>query len=148
MVPSGSLGFFFGPGLPFSLGGAFGSITGGALLRPATAPPPLLRLPSILGGGAREFVSGVSAPVAGIGVETDSSDLSPGEGTGGAMEGVTSVVGSVGVEEDSFRDEGLETSLASASGATLRVTILVFRDPLGVAMADDDLVYYWSLGRR
>lgn len=134
-----NLGFFLGPGLPLSLGGAFGSITGGALLRPATAPPPRLRLPSIFGGGASEFGSGVSAPVAGTGVEFDSSDFSPGEGTGGATEGVCSGLVAVGVDEEGLRDEAPETMRASASGATLRVTMRVFREALevdfpGVAM--------------
>jgi hypothetical protein len=59
-----------------------GSITGAARFRPAMAPPPLLRLPSILGGGASELGSGVSAPVAGTGVELESSDLAVDEGSG------------------------------------------------------------------
>lgn len=107
-----------------------GSITGAALFRPAVTPPPLLRLPSILGGGASEFGSGVSAPVAGRGVELDSSDFEAGEGSGCVMMGVGSMF-----VDDGFRDEGLETMRASASGATLRVTILVFREPLGVDLA-------------
>ena len=143
-----SLGFFFGPGLPLSLGGALGSITGAARFRPATAPPPLLRRPSILGGGARELGSGVSAPVAGTGVEFDSSDFDADDGSGCVMVGAESRVLRVGVEVDVFRDEVLEsdTIRASASGATLRVTILVFREPLGVALAgvaimeDEDIV--------
>jgi len=131
-----SLGFFFGPGLPLSLGGALGSITGAARFRPATAPPPLLRLPSILGGGASELGSGVSAPVAGTGVELDSSDFNA-DGSGCVMVGAESRVLRFGVDADVFRDEALEpdTIRASASGATLRVTILVFREPLGVALA-------------
>jgi hypothetical protein len=42
-----------------------------------------------------------------------------------------------GVDDDVFLDEALEldTIRASASGATLRVTILVFREPLGVDFA-------------
>jgi hypothetical protein len=132
-----SLGFFFGPGLPLSLGGALGSITGAARFRPATAPPPLLRLPSILGGGASELGSGVSAPVAGTGVEFESSDFDADDGSGCVMVGAGSRVLMFGVEADVFRDEVLEpeTIRASASGATLRVTILVFREPLGVALA-------------
>lgn len=143
-----SLGFFFGPGLPLSLGGALGSITGAARFRPATAPPPLLRLPSILGGGASELGSGVSAPVAGTGVEFDSSDFDADDGSGCVMVGAESRVLMSGVEADVFRDEVLEpdTIRARASGATLRVTILVFREPLGVALAgvaimeDEDIV--------
>jgi len=138
-----SLGFFFGPGLPLSLGGALGSITGAALFRPATAPPPLLRLPSIFGGGARELGSGVSAPVAGTGVELDSSDFDAGDGSGCVMVGAESCILGFGVEADVFRDEVLEpdTIRASASGATLRVTILVFREPLGVALAGVAIIY-------
>lgn len=143
-----NLGFFLGPGLPLSLGGALGSMTGGALLRPAAEAPPLLRLPSILGGGASELGSGVSAPVAGTGVEFDSSDFSPGEGTGGAMEGVCSWLLVVGVDEEGLREAALgETMRASASGATVRVTMRVFRDALevdfaGVAMmVADDMVF-------
>lgn len=143
-----SLGFFLGPGLPFSLGGAFGSITGGALFRPATAPPPLLRLPSILGGGASELGSGVSAPVAGTGVEVDSSDLSPGEGAGGAIEGVCSgmLVVVVGVDDEGLRDAASDTIRERASGATLRVTMRVFREALGVDFAGVAIVgvgRYW-----
>jgi len=132
-----SLGFFFGPGLPLSLGGALGSITGAARFRPATAPPPLLRRPSIFGGGASELGSGVSAPVAGTGVEFDSSDFDADDGSGCVMIGAESRVLRVGVDVDVFLDEVLEpeTIRASASGATLRVTILVFREPLGVALA-------------
>jgi hypothetical protein len=138
-----SLGFFFGPGLPLSLGGALGSITGAALFRPAIAPPPLLRLPSILGGGASELGSGVSAPVAGTGVELDSSDLDADDGSGCVMVGAGSRVLRFGIEADVFRDEVLEpdTIRARASGATLRVTILVLREPLGVALAGVAIIY-------
>lgn len=111
-------------------------MTGGALLRPAAEAPPLLRLPSILGGGASELGSGVSAPVAGTGVEFDSSDFSPGEGTGGAMEGVCSWLLVVGVDEEGLREAAFgETMRASASGATVRVTMRVFRDALKVDFA-------------
>lgn len=132
-----SLGFFLGPGLPLSLGGALGSITGAARFRPATAPPPLLRLPSILGGGASELGSGVSAPVAGTGVELESSDFDADEGSGCVIVGAESRVLMFGVDDDVLRDEALEldTIRASASGATLRVTILVFREPFGVDLA-------------
>jgi hypothetical protein len=132
-----SLGFFFGPGLPLSLGGALGSITGAARFRPAIAPPPLLRLPSILGGGASELGSGVSAPVAGTGVELESSDLAVDEGSGCVIVGAGSRVLTFGVDDDVFLDEVLEldTIRARASGATLRVTILVFREPFGVDLA-------------
>lgn len=123
-------------------------MTGGALLRPAAEAPPLLRLPSTLGGGASEFGSGVSAPVAGTGVEFDSSDFSPGEGAGGAMEGVCSWLLVVGVEEEGLREAVFgETMRASASGATVRVTMRVFRDALevdfaGVAMVVADSVIF------
>lgn len=142
-----SLGFFLGPGLPLSLGGAFGSITGAALLRPAVAPPPLFRLPSILGGGASEFGSGVSAPVAGTGVEVDSSDFEAGEGSGCVMVGVGSTF-----VDDGFRDAGPETIRARASGATVSVTILVFREPLGVdltgvAIAGNGIVALINIAR-
>lgn len=132
-----SLGFFLGPGLPLSLGGALGSITGAARLRPATAPPPLLRLPSILGGGASELGSGVSAPVAGTGVELESSDFDADEGSGCVIVGADSGALMFGVDDDVLRDEALEFDRirASASGATLRVTILVFREPFGVDLA-------------
>ena len=81
--------------------------------------------------------SGVSAPVAGTGVEFDSSDFDADDGSGCVMVGAESRVLRVGVDVDVFRDEALEsdTIRASASGATLRVTILVFREPLGVALA-------------
>ena len=92
--------------------------------------------------------SGVSAPVAGTDVEFDSSDFDADDGSGCAMVGAESRVLRVGVDVDVFRDEALEleTIRASASGATLRVTILVFREPLGVALAgvaimeDEDIV--------
>jgi hypothetical protein len=133
-----SLGFFFGPGLPRSLGGALGSIMGAALLRPVAAPPPLFRLPSTLGGGARELGSGVSAPVAGAGVVLESSDFEGGEGSGCAIVGAGSTTLALGVDEDAFRDEAPEpdSSLLSASGATLSETIKVFpREPFGVDLA-------------
>jgi hypothetical protein len=90
----------------------------------------------------------VSAPVAGTGVEFDSSDFDADDGSGCVMVGAGSRVLMFGVEADVFRDEVLEpdTIRARASGATLRVTILVFREPLGVALAgvaimeDEDLV--------
>jgi hypothetical protein len=112
---------------------------GAALLRPAAAPPPLFRLPSTLGGGASELGSGVSAPVAGTGVELESSsDLEGGEGSGCAIVGAGSTVLALGVDEDAFRDEAPEpdSSLLSASGATLSETIKVFpREPFGVDLA-------------
>jgi hypothetical protein len=114
-----------------------GSIMGAARFRPAIAPPPLLRLPSTLGGGASELGSGVSVPVAGTGVELESSDLDVDEGSGCVIVGAGSRVLMFGVDDDVFLDEALEldTIRASASGATLRVTILVFREPLGVDFA-------------
>lgn len=131
-----SLGFFFGPGLPLSLGGALGSIIGAARLRPAMAPP-LLRLPSTFGGGGSELGSGVSAPVAGTGVELESSDFEADDGSGCVIVGAESIVLKFGVDDDVFRDGGLglDTIRFRASGATLRVTILVFREPFGVDLA-------------
>jgi len=134
MEPSGSLGFFFGPGLPRSLGGALGSIIGAALLRPVAAPPPLLRLPSTLGGGASELGSGVSAPVAGTGVELESSDLEGGEGSGCEIVGAESTILALGVDDDVFRDEAPKILSRSLPG-TAMVTIKVFREPFGVDLA-------------
>jgi hypothetical protein len=59
------------------------------------------------------------------------------------MVGAESRVLRFGVEADVFRDEVLEpdTIRASASGATLSVTILVFREPLGVALAGVAIIY-------
>jgi hypothetical protein len=128
-----SLGFFFGPGLPRSLGGALGSIIGAALLRPDAVPPPLFRLPSTFGGGARELGSGVSAPVAGTGVELESSDLDGGEGSGCAIVGAGSTFLALGVD-DAFRDEA-PVILSRSSEGMWRVTILVFREPFGVDLA-------------
>jgi hypothetical protein len=138
-----SLGFFFGPGLPLSLGGALGSIIGAARLRPAMAPPPLLRLPSTFGGGASELGSGVSAPsapsapAAGTGVELESSDFEADDGSGCVIVGAESTVLMLGVVDDVVRDEELEldTIRFKAPGSTLRVTILVFREPFGVDLA-------------
>lgn len=69
-----NLGFFFGPGRPFSFAGPLGSMLGGARLRPATCAPPRFFLPSIL-GGASELLS-VPSAVAGTGVALDSEGLS------------------------------------------------------------------------
>lgn len=70
-------------------------------------------------------------------MEFDSSDFDADDGSGCVMVGAESRVLMSGVEVDVFRDEALEpdTIRARASGATLRVTILVFREPLGVALA-------------
>ena len=81
-----NLGFFFGPGRPRSLMGPFGSIEGGARLRPVTALPPRLRLSTL--GGASELPSVVSA-VGGTGVALDSDDLSLTSGGGADGEGST-----------------------------------------------------------
>lgn len=110
---------------------------GGALLRPATAPPPLFLLPSTFGGGASEFGSGVSAVVVAAGVEVDSDDLSAVDSSGGATEGVGSgfMATSAG-----FCAGAVCGNCASASGERLRVTILVFRDVFGVALAEGDMV--------
>lgn len=71
-----NLGFFFGPGLPRSLGGTLGSMEGGARFRPETPPaPPLFLLPSTL-GGASVLPSPSSLPAAGTGVALDSDVLS------------------------------------------------------------------------
>lgn len=70
-----SLGFFLGPGLPRSLGGALGSIEGGARFRPVEVPPLDFFFASAL-GGANELPSVSSLAFEGIGVELDSDDLS------------------------------------------------------------------------
>ena len=133
-----SLGFFFGPGLPRSLGGALGSIIGAALLRPAAAPP-LFRLPSTFGGGASELGSGVSAPVAGTGVAAlESSGFEAGEGSGCVIVGAGSRVLAPGVDEDASRDEDPEpdVNFARCLDARWTVTISVFpREPFGVDLA-------------
>lgn len=94
-----SLGFFFGPGLPLSLIGPFGSMLGGALFLPLTPPaaaPPRFLRPSTLGGGA-------SALASGMGVEFDSDVLSAADVVSGT-EGEALVVGGgregLGVESD------------------------------------------------
>lgn len=74
IVPSGSRGFFLGPGRPRSLGGALGSMDGGARLRPVPGAP-LLRFASALLGGARVSASATSVPF-GTGVAFESDDLS------------------------------------------------------------------------
>jgi hypothetical protein len=138
-----NLGFFFGPGLPRSRGVPSGSIVGGALLRPLTAPaaPPRLRLPSTFGGGASEFGSGVSAVVVAAGVEFDSEDFSADEDSGGTIAGIES-----GFEIDAVTVEGFRVSAAcekraSALGESVRVTILVFRDAdFGVALVVVDMI--------
>ena len=109
-----------------------GSIIGAALLRPVAAPPPLFRLPSTLGGGARELGSGVSAPVAGTGVE--SSDFEGGEGSGCVIVGAGSTPLALGVDEDAFRDEAPQILSRSLPGTGM-VTIKVFREPFGVDLA-------------
>jgi len=133
-----NLGFFLGPGLPLSLGGALGSMIGGALLRPATAAPPLFFLPSTLGGGTREFGSGVSALAAGTGVALDSDDLSAGEGAGCTTEGVGADCPWEEVDADGFRGD-VCGNRSSASGVRWRVTILVLREAFGVTLADADM---------
>lgn len=70
-----SLGFFLGPGRPRSLGGALGSMDGGARLRPVPDAPPLLRFASALPGGAKVSASATSVPF-GTGVAFESDDLS------------------------------------------------------------------------
>jgi len=110
---------------------------GGALLRPATAPPPLFLLPSTFGGGASELGSGVSAVVVGTGVEVSSDDLSIAESSGGAMDGVGS---SFGVGNDAADGLGAWGNCTSTWDGKLRVTILVLRDDFGVALAEDDML--------
>lgn len=70
-----NLGFFFGPGLPLSLGGALGSILGGARFLPDMVPPPLFLLASVL-GGANELASCSPSSLVGTGVELESDVLS------------------------------------------------------------------------
>lgn len=134
-----NLGFFFGPGLPRSLGGALGSITGGALFLPATAPPPLFLLPSTFGGGASEFGSGVSALVPGTGVAFDSDDFSAGDGTGCTTDGVGAGWSLVMVDADGLRGV-VCGNRDSTSGVRWSVTIRVLREAFGVALADADMV--------
>lgn len=128
-----NLGFFFGPGLPRSRGGASGSIAGGARFRPVIVPPPRFRLPSTFGGGASELGSLSSLAFDGMGVELDSdvlSALSGGwtDGDGSAlMRGLTS-----------------DGNWASRSGGRRSVIILLFFADLDVVLlmgvADDMVV--------
>lgn len=74
-----SLGFFLGPGLARSRGGASGSMAGGARFRPVTVPPGFLFLLSDF-GGANEFASVSSLAIEGSGVELDSDDFSVASG--------------------------------------------------------------------
>ena len=122
-----NLGFFFGPGLPLSLGRTFGSIAGGARLRPVTVPPPLLLLLSDF-GGASELGSGSSLPFDGSGVALDSDDLSA--DSGGWTDGDGS--GLMDADEVGFTSDG---NCASRSGDRRSVTILLF-----LADFDVDLV--------
>jgi hypothetical protein len=135
-----SLAFFFGPGLPRSLGGASGSIVGAALFRPVGAAPPLFRLPSTLPGGASEFGSGVPAVTAGTGTEVSSDDLSAGEASGWVGNAVASGLG-IGADEEAVGFvEGVCGKRASAVGDRVRVTILVFRAALDAGLAVVDMV--------
>lgn len=124
-----NLGFFLGPGRPRSLGGALGSIAGGALLRPVALAPPLFRLPSTLGGGANELGSCSSLAVDGRGVEFDSDVLSALSGgwTEGEGSGLTAAGTSAG-------------NLLRASADRCRMTILLFLADLGVALEADGVV--------
>lgn len=72
-----SLGFFLGPGRPRSLGGAFGSIEGGARLRPDGFAPRFLLLSAGGGGGANEL-GPLAAADAGVELESDDFSISGG----------------------------------------------------------------------
>ena len=125
-----NLGFFLGPGLPRSRGGAFGSMDGGARFLPLTAPPPLFRLPSTLGGGASELGSCSSLTFDGMGVVFDSDDLSA--LSGGWTDGDGSSV---------MRGLTSAGNWASRSGERRSVTILLFlldfEPPFAVGVVDD-----------
>lgn len=97
---------------------------GGARFRPVMVPPPLLRLPSTL-GGASELGSCSSFAFDGMGVEFDSDDLSA--LSGGWTDGEGSVV-TVG-----FTSAG---NWASRSGDRWRTTSLLFLLDLGAAFAE------------
>lgn len=120
-----SRGFFFGPGRPRSRGGALGSMDGGARLRPATAAPPLFRLPSTL-GGARELASAES-PWVGTGVAFDSDDFSFvsggwSDGEGSFLMGAATAGGAVGVESDGHS----RSSLPGIFSVTVKLFLPVF----------------------
>lgn len=125
-----NLGFFFGPGRPFSLIGPLGSIEGGARLRPDVPGAALFLLsPALV--GADESLPSVPSTGAALGVAFDSDDLSV--GSGGATEGDGSAL--VGVADD--LDDGGATSegkQARRLAERLRVTILLFLLPALDAM--------------
>lgn len=129
-------GFFFGPGRALGLSG---SSDGGALFRPETFPPPLLR-PFVAGGGANELLSAGSAAVLACGVELLSDDLSAGEASGGCIEGEAADCVTE-LEDEVFFDVGLNGKRASRSGEmtslTMRLFLAVFGDDLAV---DDGIV--------
>lgn len=125
-----SLGFFLGPGLPRSRGGALGSMEGGARFRPVTVPPPLFRLPSTLGGGTSELGSCSSLPFGGMGVEFDSDDLSA--LSGGWTEGDGSVL------MEGLTSAGNWDSLSGERRSTIILLFLLdFEPPLAVGVVDD-----------
>jgi hypothetical protein len=82
--------------------------------------------------------SGVSAPVAGTGVE--SSDFEGGEGSGCVIVGAGSTLLALGVDEDAFRDEAPQILSRSLPGTGM-VTIKVFREPFGVDLAGVAMAY-------
>ena len=130
-----SLGFFLGPGLALSLGGAFGSIDGGARFRPVTVPPGFLRLLSGF-GGANELVSCSSLAVDGKGVELDSDDFSA--DSGGCTDGDGSTW--TGDGEAGLTSDG---NCASTSGDRRNTIILLFLPPFDVDLVVelvDDIV--------
>ena len=130
-----NLGFFLGPGLPLSRGGAFGSMAGGARFRPVMVPPALFFFASAF-GGASELGSVSSLAFVGIGVSLDSDDFSA--LSGGWRDGEGS--GLTFVSEAGLTSDG---NWERASGERLRITILLFFAVLDVDFEEvlvDDMV--------
>lgn len=150
-----NLAFFFGPGLPLTLGGASGPSAAAVLL------PPFFLTVSV-GGGINE---GPGVPIGAGVLELDSDGLSPFElvATGGAA--------GVAVVGEGFFLTGVASSLAGigagdgvggenrckALGDSFRVTIsclrgvfavVDFRLGVGMAFADEDIVMLLMVARR
>lgn len=121
-----NLGFFFGPGLALSLGGASGSMAGGARFLPDALPAGRFFLFSAP-GGASELPSVSSLALGGIGVELASDDLSA--GSGGCTDGEGSAL------MDAEREmEGVAGKRESLSAVMCNTMILLFFAPLAVAL--------------
>jgi hypothetical protein len=136
LVRTYSLGFFLGPGLPRSRGGAFGSIDGGARFRPVMVPPPRFLLLSVL-GGARDLGSPSSLLKEGMGVALDSDDLSALSGgcTDGEDSGLMSCVAGP--------SDGKAASLSEERRSVIILLFFVAR----FCVADDDMALeaVWSM---